>query len=99
MTCWEGRRRPPPRSWWAHKNQLSSVDEDEAELLKSVGSAFLFLVIGWFLGATIPALLPIMPKAWTLETGTALFIYASLFVAWQAYGTRLLGAERSQKSV
>ena len=68
------------RSWWAHKNQLSSVDEDEAELLKSVGSAFLFLVIGWFLGATIPALLPIMPKAWSLETGTALFIYASLFV-------------------
>lgn len=67
-------------SWWAHKNQLSSVDEDEAELLKSVGSAFLFLVIGWFLGATIPALLPIMPKAWSLETGTALFIYASLFV-------------------
>ena len=45
-----------------------------------MGSAFLFLVIGWFLGATIPALLPIMPKAWTLETGTALFIYASLFV-------------------
>ena len=67
-------------SYWANKNQLSVVGEDEAEMIKSVGAAFLFLVIGWFLGATIPALLPIMPKAWTMETGTALFIFASMFV-------------------
>ena len=66
--------------WWAHKNQQSVVEEGEAEILKSIGAALLFLFVGWLVGAVIPAVLPIMPRHWTMEAGTALFIYISMFV-------------------